>query len=488
MIYLNINSVEVKPLDMLKQPEVCDENEIEDEEHFLLKCKLYTNNKEDRREIFTLIKEVFSNSPALGKLQRGDRILSVNGQHLQDTKKGINTASIVNRSLGDTVRLIIQRPIGIRERKPLNTTDIKLDMTDRTPALTSPSNSDSASKGATGFPRSPGKTQNLGRTEGKKRPHSGSSGASQPYTSKPIHEASGIQSEQTENQNRMPLHRPNFLACNQTYNSLPTVPQNGLHSTYHMSEDMDKMRSSSAVDPVLVSVNTDQLNITIRSKNNTNVVRPPCSVKVNIDKSPTHAPQKDNGIFVMESLPMLLTPTPSGNGCTCLASWNVKDAFRKVIPKHKNFNHHRSHGDENCNNVNSAEDAATDNYNDDARKPVPENCTSSDKCTCHEDTRINQDTHISRIPCGLLLVICQHLNIKVLTGRDWRGLADEMGKTVHDIQILEQLDDPCRELLQEWGMGVNATLGRLIAILLNPRLDRQDVVRNIKEYLSTYDR
>ncbi|XP_077983992.1 uncharacterized protein LOC144438711 isoform X2 [Glandiceps talaboti] len=333
-------------------------------------------NKEDPREVFTLVKEVFANSPALGHLRKGDRILSVNGQHLQDTRRGINTASIVSKSQEDKVRVVIQRPMSLRERKPVTTTDIVIDVANST---------ESASMRASprNITRSASKSHQLTSytAEGKKRPHSGSS------------------------------------------------------------------------------------------------------------SSQAHTPTKAE-VIPMETIPPLSTPTPTANGCTCLARWNIplKDSFKKISGKTKCESARRpatesqevnrnvektSYGNEKLQNKENKQNYKCDSEN------------NADRGVGTQSTKVCMETHIRKLPCGLLSIICQYMNVKTHTGmRDWRGLADEMGKTIEDIYVLEQTDDPCKALLKDWGTQSNATLGRLLQMLQNSKLMREDVVSEINKYLS----
>ncbi|XP_077983986.1 uncharacterized protein LOC144438711 isoform X1 [Glandiceps talaboti] len=460
-------------------------------------------NKEDPREVFTLVKEVFANSPALGHLRKGDRILSVNGQHLQDTRRGINTASIVSKSQEDKVRVVIQRPMSLRERKPVTTTDIVIDVANST---------ESASMRASprNITRSASKSHQLTSytAEGKKRPHSGSSSSqgnstSNSYTSRPIHvqEVTYQTGQQhvddiphtLQHTTITPTIRPNFLPCENQYNP-QIAPQNGLHTTYHMNDYVDHSRMDSLDNPVLVSMATEAIDITIRSGHPmTNGMKKACSVQLNIAPSPhvspAHTPTKAE-VIPMETIPPLSTPTPTANGCTCLARWNIplKDSFKKISGKTKCESARRpatesqevnrnvektSYGNEKLQNKENKQNYKCDSEN------------NADRGVGTQSTKVCMETHIRKLPCGLLSIICQYMNVKTHTGmRDWRGLADEMGKTIEDIYVLEQTDDPCKALLKDWGTQSNATLGRLLQMLQNSKLMREDVVSEINKYLS----
>ncbi|XP_070557809.1 uncharacterized protein [Ptychodera flava] len=472
-------------------------------------------NKENPWEVFTLVKEVFPNSPALGSLQKGDRILSVNGQHLQDTRKGINTASIVHRSQGETVRIIIQRPKGLRERKPLNPTDIKIDLPpDQRSSLPGRSEQLAESHPSARMPHSRTSKQHhntgTGNTvEAKKRPLSGSSisqgtGTSQLFTSRPVPMFDAPEQPRERN-----IHRPTSLQFDSQYH-ITQVPSNGMATSQYHS----LAQPESVDNPVLVSMEGEEVDITITSGNAVaNSVRgkKACSVKVKITSSPQpspiHTPTKDGGVVTPITVS---TPTPSqGNGCTCLALWNspLKDTIRRTIDrKAKCEGGNNGHSmlqseDVNRNNLNSVNQGDL-LYNDGPMPCISKNTHQNGNQRCMHAVNghgvapannsyemqpipVGLETHIRNIPYPLFLIICNHMNVKMTIGtRDWRGLADEMGKTMQDIHVYGYKEDPCKALLTDWGVNPNATLNHLIEILLRPQLDRQDVVEDIKNYIA----
>ncbi|KAL4233606.1 hypothetical protein ACF0H5_008287 [Mactra antiquata] len=95
------------------------------------------------------------------------------------------------------------------------------------------------------------------------------------------------------------------------------------------------------------------------------------------------------------------------------------------------------------------------------------------------------DVNVLDLPPRLFSDICDDLNLFNALGRDWRQLADELGRSVRDIEILRFRSprDPCDALLQDWGATTeNATVSTLVEKLRN--MERVDVVKRIEDYIN----
>ncbi|XP_071169700.1 uncharacterized protein [Mytilus edulis] len=94
------------------------------------------------------------------------------------------------------------------------------------------------------------------------------------------------------------------------------------------------------------------------------------------------------------------------------------------------------------------------------------------------------DVNILDLPPRLFSDICDDLNIFNALGRDWRLLAETLGKSKRQIELLKMRSprDPCDALLQDWAASTTeATVERLVEKLT--RMERFDVVRRLEDYI-----
>nr|XP_054752182.1 uncharacterized protein LOC129257803 isoform X1 [Lytechinus pictus] len=104
---------------------------------------------------------------------------------------------------------------------------------------------------------------------------------------------------------------------------------------------------------------------------------------------------------------------------------------------------------------------------------------------------LSEDTPYSDLPSDLIQLVSSKMNLPTVRGRDWRGLAGQLGCTISMLKEFEaphpHCYDPCGKLLDDWGMSKNATLGNLISHLGHPDLNRQDVIMEIKQKWKVVD-
>ncbi|XP_070562779.1 uncharacterized protein [Ptychodera flava] len=96
---------------------------------------------------------------------------------------------------------------------------------------------------------------------------------------------------------------------------------------------------------------------------------------------------------------------------------------------------------------------------------------------------VTLETHIADMPAILYQDICDHLNVKCMSG-DWRSLAGELGHTAGQVQIYNQKSNPTGEILQEWSRYNHATVKNLLELLQRSSLERYDIVDTIRKHIN----
>ncbi|XP_045197476.2 uncharacterized protein LOC123552132 isoform X2 [Mercenaria mercenaria] len=95
------------------------------------------------------------------------------------------------------------------------------------------------------------------------------------------------------------------------------------------------------------------------------------------------------------------------------------------------------------------------------------------------------DVNILDLPPRLFSDVCDDLNLFNALGRDWRLLADKLGRSIRDIELLRFRNprDPCDALLQDWAATTEvATVATLVEKLRE--MERFDVVKRIEDYVT----
>lgn len=95
------------------------------------------------------------------------------------------------------------------------------------------------------------------------------------------------------------------------------------------------------------------------------------------------------------------------------------------------------------------------------------------------------DINVLDLPPRLFSDICDDLNLYSPLGRDWRLLADKLGRSTRDVELLRFRNprDPCDALLQDWAATTEeATVMTLVETL--HQIERLDVAKRIEDYVN----
>ena len=91
---------------------------------------------------------------------------------------------------------------------------------------------------------------------------------------------------------------------------------------------------------------------------------------------------------------------------------------------------------------------------------------------------------VADIPIPVKRRICLKLNRKdIFSFKDYRLLGEKMGIDKDVIKVLEQSDNPTDNLLEQWSFKREATVERLIKILREDDMARDDVATILEEWL-----
>ena len=100
--------------------------------------------------------------------------------------------------------------------------------------------------------------------------------------------------------------------------------------------------------------------------------------------------------------------------------------------------------------------------------------------------RSRLSTNIMNIPSSVLVRVCLKLNIRDdLQNKDFQILVEKLGFHRDGTHYLEQQKNPTDTLLQMWSIStpLGATVGRLIELLKEKEMERQDVVEVLKGWV-----
>ncbi|XP_013378594.1 uncharacterized protein LOC106150386 isoform X2 [Lingula anatina] len=90
------------------------------------------------------------------------------------------------------------------------------------------------------------------------------------------------------------------------------------------------------------------------------------------------------------------------------------------------------------------------------------------------------DTSFKSLTPDIYYRVCNALNTPSIFGRDWKGLAAHLGKSMFEVQVLERQQNPCDAVLTEWCQTSNVTVSDVINCLRD--MGRLDLVQDIQNY------
>ncbi|XP_035678500.1 uncharacterized protein LOC118417171 [Branchiostoma floridae] len=81
--------------------------------------------------------------------------------------------------------------------------------------------------------------------------------------------------------------------------------------------------------------------------------------------------------------------------------------------------------------------------------------------------KLDPSLHIGKMPFRVRHRLTSMLSVKKTDGKDWRFLVEKLGFEPHYVALWDQRhDNPAETLLQSWAVQLEATVGRLHALLL----------------------
>ncbi|XP_019640261.1 PREDICTED: tumor necrosis factor receptor superfamily member 16-like [Branchiostoma belcheri] len=81
--------------------------------------------------------------------------------------------------------------------------------------------------------------------------------------------------------------------------------------------------------------------------------------------------------------------------------------------------------------------------------------------------KLDPSLHIGKMPFTVRLRLTSMLSVKKPDGKDWRLLVEKLGFEPHYVSLWDQRkENPAETLLQSWAVKLDATVGRLHALLL----------------------
>ena len=94
-------------------------------------------------------------------------------------------------------------------------------------------------------------------------------------------------------------------------------------------------------------------------------------------------------------------------------------------------------------------------------------------------------TKVACIPLKVYSRVCLMLNIRrELRFDDFRMLAEKVGLDNYEINNIEQMENPTKDVLRTWSSSCDATVGRLIELLKDEDLKRMDVVEVLEKWVN----
>ncbi|XP_045165731.2 uncharacterized protein LOC123529462 isoform X2 [Mercenaria mercenaria] len=94
---------------------------------------------------------------------------------------------------------------------------------------------------------------------------------------------------------------------------------------------------------------------------------------------------------------------------------------------------------------------------------------------------VKQPVTVMELPWSVFHKLCLKLKVTSPLGRDWKGLAGQMGYSVEQVDVYETAKEPVQALLCDWGRSTNATIEKLLSLL--SELDREDIISDIQQAL-----
>ena len=109
--------------------------------------------------------------------------------------------------------------------------------------------------------------------------------------------------------------------------------------------------------------------------------------------------------------------------------------------------------------------------------PAPEISSSKSQ----QESRLM--TAVTVIPYRVYAKICVKLNIRRLLFDDFRMLGEKVGLTRDEVEYLSQQENPTDHILKQWSATGQATVKKLMNVLSEEGLERNDVIEILKDWV-----
>ena len=107
-------------------------------------------------------------------------------------------------------------------------------------------------------------------------------------------------------------------------------------------------------------------------------------------------------------------------------------------------------------------------------------------CKSQRETRLS--TAVTDLPLQVYSKICVKLNICSVFFSDFRMLGEKVGLSRDEVEFLGQQVNPTDHILKQWSSSGQATVKKLMDVLAEEGLERNDIIEILKDWVSEEDR
>ena len=107
-------------------------------------------------------------------------------------------------------------------------------------------------------------------------------------------------------------------------------------------------------------------------------------------------------------------------------------------------------------------------------------------CKSQRETRLS--TAVTELPLRVYSKICLKLNIRSVFFSDFRMLGEKVGLSRDEVEFLGQQVNPTDHILKQCSSSGQATVKKLMDVLAEEGLERNDIIEILKDWVSEGDR
>ena len=107
-------------------------------------------------------------------------------------------------------------------------------------------------------------------------------------------------------------------------------------------------------------------------------------------------------------------------------------------------------------------------------------------CKSQRETRLS--TAVTELPLRVYSKICLKLNIRSVFFSDFRMLGEKVGLSRDEVEFLGQQVNPTDHILKKWSASGQATVKKLMDVLAEDGLERNDIIEILEGWVNEEDR